>query len=88
MRVQYKPSFLRALKKLHPEFQEEIIEKIELFKDPKNHEQLKVHQLKGMFKKHYGFSVDYRYRIIFQYLDKTKKEAVLLIIGDHDVYKN
>ncbi len=88
MLVHFKPSFLRALKKLHPELKEESIEKIELFKDTKNHEQLKVHKLKGMFKKHYSFSVNYQYRILFQYLDKSKSEAVLLTIGDHEIYKN
>lgn len=88
MQVHYKPSFLYALKKLHPELKEEVIEKIELFKDSKNHKQLKVHKLKGTFKKHYGFSVNYQYRILFLYLDKKKSEAVLLTIGDHDVYKD
>ncbi|MBL7045783.1 MAG: type II toxin-antitoxin system RelE/ParE family toxin [Parcubacteria group bacterium] len=88
MQVHYKPSFLRALKKLPKALKEEAIEKIELFKDPKNHQQLKAHKLKGVFKKHYGFSVNYQYRILFLYLDKNKEEAVLLAIGDHDVYKD
>lgn len=88
MLVHSKPSFLRALKKLHPALQEEALEKIELFGNTKNHKQLKVHKLKGELKNRHSFSVNYQYRILFQYLDKTKKEAVLLIIGDHDVYKN
>ncbi|HEC32966.1 MAG TPA: type II toxin-antitoxin system mRNA interferase toxin, RelE/StbE family [Candidatus Kaiserbacteria bacterium] len=88
MNISYAPQFRRQFRKLHPDLQEEVIEKIEVFKDSKNYKQLKVHKLKGMFKKHHSFSVNYQYRILFQYLDKGKSEAVLLVIGDHDVYKD
>jgi plasmid maintenance system killer protein len=88
MNVSYAPQFRRQFRKLHPEFQEEVIEKIELFKDPKNHKQLKVHKLKGALKNRQSFSVNYQYRILFQYLDKGKSEAVLLTIGDHEIYKD
>lgn len=88
MHIFFTPQFKRQFRKLPAPLQEETIEKIELFKDPKNHKQLKVHKLKGTFKKHHSFSVNYQYRILFQYLDKDKSEAVLLVIGDHDVYKD
>jgi len=32
-----------------------------------------------------SFSVNYRYRIVFQW--ENRKTAVLLTVGDHDVYK-
>lgn len=65
--------------------QEEIKEKIDLFRSEKNHEHLKVHKLKGRLSRYYSFSVNYRYRIVFMY--QSASEAVLLTIGDHDIYR-
>lgn len=86
MEVSYTPGFLRMLKTLQKGLQEEAIEKIELFKYPENHKQLKVHKLGGRLKGRYSFAVNYNIRIVFRYIAKPK-EALLLAIGDHDVYK-
>lgn len=83
--VVYTPHFAQQVKTLEPQLQEETIEKIKLFKDPKNHKQLRVHKLRGYFLGRYSFYVNYKVRIVFSYL--SKKEAVLLAIGDHDIYK-
>lgn len=84
--IYYKPSFIKQYKKLPKSLQEEVKEKIALFgKDPK-HPFLKTHKLTGQLKGFYSFSVNYAYRIIFEYL--TKKKVALLAVGDHDIYKN
>lgn len=83
--VVYTPHFAQQIRAVEPQLQEETIEKIELLKDPKNHKQLKVHKLKGYFYGRYSFSVNYKIRIVFSYL--SKKEVVLLALGDHDIYK-
>lgn len=85
MIISFKPAFIRQFKNLESQLQEEIIEKIGLFKDPKNHKQLKVHKLRGYLSGRYSFSVNYKIRIVFSYI--SKKETVLLTIGDHDIYK-
>lgn len=85
MEVYFKPTFVRQFKILEEGLQEEVVEKIELFKKTKHHKLLKVHKLKGRLKKYYGFSVNYKTRIIFQYLSDNK--VVLLAVGDHAVYK-
>jgi len=85
MIVRYKPSFVREFKKLPDELQEEALERIELFKDKKNHKKLKLHKLKGKLKDFHSFSVTYSHRIVFMY--EKKDEVVFLGIGDHDVYK-
>lgn len=85
MDVQYKPVFIRQLKAMGKGLRDEVIEKVELFKDVRNHKPLKVHKLKGRLKGRYSFSVNYETRIVFNYL--SKQEAVLLAVGDHDVYK-
>jgi len=81
----YKPSFIRRLNKLPKGLQDEVIEKIELFKNIDNHQRLEVHKLRGRLKKFYGFSVDYKNRIVFEYL--SENEVALLAVGDHEIYK-
>lgn len=84
MKIFFKPTFVRQFKRLEPGLQQETTEKIELFKDKKNYKQLKVRQLHGRLVGRYSFSVNYKTRIVFSYL--SKNDAVLLAIGDHDVY--
>ena len=86
IRLGYKPSFIKQLNHLEHDLQEEALEKIELFKDPANHKMLNVHKLKGSLADCYSFYVNYKIRIVFQYLS-SKSEAVLLGVGDHDAYK-
>lgn len=85
MHISLSPQFRRQFRKLEQPLQEEVLEKIELFKDRKNRKQLKAHPLHGRLKDRYSFSVNYKFRIVFIYL--SKNEVVLLAIGDHDVYK-
>lgn len=86
MKLIFAPVFLRQLKSLPQEVQEEAIEKIELLKDRRNHKILKVHKLKGNLREIFSFSVNYRIRIIFSFIGGD--EVALLTIGDHDVYKD
>jgi len=85
MKVLFKPSFIRQYKKLPTELKSEVKEKIALFeKDPK-HSFLKTHKLKGKLSSYFSFSVNYKYRIVFEYTEK--ETATLLAVGDHDVYQ-
>lgn len=84
--VYYKPTFVRQYKKLPKALQDEVKEKIEIFKQDPKHPFLKTHKLSGRLEGVYSFSVNYAYRIVFEYVGK--REAVLLAVGDHDVYKN
>ena len=85
LKVYYKPAFIRMYNKLPVSLQNEVVSRIELFKDTKNHKLLDVHKLHGKLRKYYGFSVDYNNRVVFDYLSGS--EAVLFAVGDHDVYK-
>lgn len=87
MEVSFAPSFFRAMKTLPTELQEEVFEKIDLFRDVVNHKALKVHKLHGKLKGCYSFSVSYNIRVVFEYLLTKQKEALLLAVGDHDIYK-
>lgn len=83
--VLYKPTFVRQYKKLPEALQQEVKEKIAIFQKNPNHSFLKTHKLKGKLKGFFSFYVNYAYRIIFLY--ETKNTAVLLAIGDHQVYQ-
>ena len=83
--VEYTSNFVREFKKLVPGLLEEALEKIDLFKNPKNHKLLKVHKLHGKLYGRYSFSVNYKTRIVFRYI--TPKMTALISIGDHDIYK-
>ena len=83
--VLFKPTFIRQLNKLENDLQVEVLEKLELFKDLKNHRSLKVHKLHGVLRDCYSFSVNYQMRVVFQYV--SKKEVVCVAIGDHEVYR-
>ncbi len=85
LKILYKPTFVRQYKKLSPALQEEIKEKISLFQEDPKHPFLKTHKLKGPLKDFFSFSVNYEYRIIFQY--ESKNQATLLAVGNHDIYK-
>ena len=82
--VSFKASFIKQFNKLDKALALEVMEKIELFKNLENHRALRVHKLHGKLKTMWSFSVNYKTRIVFIY--ESKKEAVFLAIGDHDIY--
>lgn len=83
--VFYKPTFIRAWKKLDKRMQEKALKAIELFKHPKNHKKLLVHKLKAHLAPAQAFSIDFHMRIAFLYI--SEKEVVLLDVGDHKIYQ-
>ena len=70
IKIIYAPVFVKQLKKLEPSLQNEVLEKVESFKDKNNHKTLKVHKLHGKFTDCFSFSVNYNTRIVFEYLGK------------------
>ena len=84
MKILYKPTFVRQYKKLPNELQTEVKEKIALFQEDPNHTFLKTHKLKGKLTECFSFSVNYDYRVIFEYEGCS---AVLFSVGNHSVYK-
>ena len=81
----YSPFFIRKFKKLEDGLQKDILQRIDLFKDKENHKLLDVHKLHGKFKDYFGFSVNYKFRIVFRYV--SKNEVLFADIGGHEIYK-
>ncbi len=85
MKIFYFPKFLRHYKLLPIDIKSRAIIFEELFrKDPFDHK-LKTHKLSGGLNGYWAFSVDARYRVIFEF---HKKGVVLFHdIGSHDIYR-
>lgn len=87
LNIFYKPTFIRKYNKLNQLLKNEVKEKINEFRNLKNHQALKVHKLHGVLSDKYSFSVNFQLRIIFQY-QKNRKNVDMLHIGNHDeLYK-
>ncbi len=84
--VSYTKKFLKMFNAINPDLQDRVVERIELFRDVKNHKNLEVHKLHGKFKGLYAFSIDRKNRISFQYT-KNKQEVILFALGSHDIYR-
>ena len=82
--VGFTPEFFRKLKRLDPRLQESAFKKIESFKDKSNHKRLGVHKLHGKYAGFFGFSIDRKNRIMFEWI--SDDEARLHTVGDHDIY--
>lgn len=84
-KIIYSPRFNREYKKLPNKIKNLIEEKEQIFcKDPFN-KKLKAHKLSGKFKGLWSFSVDYQYRIIFEF---TNKSVIYLhSVGTHRIYQ-
>jgi len=85
LKLQYAPVFFKQFKKLNPLLQELVVQRVELFKDRKNHRLLDIHKLKGAMRGRLAFSIDFHNRVVFIWL--SAGEAALLAVGDHDIYR-
>ena len=86
MDIAYTAIFLRQYKKLPKGLEEEVKRAIAEFQHVTKHKSLRVHKLKGELKSFHSFSVNYRYRIVFEFVNK-KKTAWLLAVDDYDIYQ-
>jgi addiction module RelE/StbE family toxin len=85
MHIDFSSSFLKMYRKLSKDMLEQFENKQRLFlKDP-FHPSLKTHKLSGRMAGLYSFSINYQYRVIFQYIDTDF--VLFLDIGTHDIYE-
>ena len=83
--IGFKPKFIREMRKLSDELREEVKEAIRRFRDNPHDPALRVHKLKGRLSGSMSFSVNYAYRVVFEY--ERSGMVILLTVGDHDVYR-
>ena len=85
MKIYYSSKFAREYKRL-PKRVKLLAEKKEVVfrKDPFD-PRLKTHKLSGKLKIYYSFSIDFQYRIIFEF---AKKDVVWFhSVGTHEIYR-
>lgn len=81
-------AFIRSAKKYikkSPQIVDDIKETLELLSEDAFHPSLKTHKLKGILEGSWACSVGYDLRIVFEFVEHEKAEAILLEdIGTHD----
>ena len=87
MRIAWTPQSLRAFKRIirkKPHFRQ-LIEKtvVQLAQDP-FHPSLHTHKLKGDLSNIWSCSIDYSYRILFEFIEEPEEAILLLNLGSHD----
>ena len=87
MTIYIYPRYRRSFNNLNSQLQRLADERVEIFRRNPFDSRLETHRLHGTLKKQWSFSVDQRYRILFEFLGKKKDEVVFLDIGDHSIYR-
>lgn len=83
--ILYSPKFARQYKKLPLSLKLLAEKKERLFRENIFDPRLATHKLHGEFADFLAFSINYRYRIIFDFQDKNTVRFHW--VGSHDVYK-
>jgi len=84
MKIIYSPKFRREYKKLSLEAKLLAEEREQTFRKNPFDSSLKTHKLGGRLKNFWAFSIDYKYRIIFEFAENNT--VYFHSVGDHDVY--
>ena len=84
MEVRYTSRFEREAKKVPRHLRKTVEDRVELFKRNPFDSRLKTHKLTGALKEFWSFSVDYHYRVIFEFTESNC--TVFHSIGDHSIY--
>ncbi len=85
MNIEYSSEFLKHYKKLPFEIKQLAEKKVEIFKANPFDIRLRTHKLSGSLAGKWSFSVNYKYRILFAFIDHSNVKFYL--IGGHEVYK-
>lgn len=85
MKIIYSSKFAKEYKKLPLKIKKAAEKKEIIFRKDPFELSLKTHKLTGKLKEYYSFSIDYQYRIIFEF---AKKDIIWFhSVGTHEIYK-
>ena len=84
MKIYYHPQFAKSYKFLDEKIKSKAENKEKIFRENSFHFSLKTHKLKGKLKNQWSFSVDDKYRILFEF---DNNDVIFLDIGTHKIYK-
>lgn len=83
-RIEFSTRYVRSLKKLSEEVKREAREKEIIFRQNPLDSRLKTHKLSGKFKGYWSYSVNYKNRVIFRFIND--REVLFFNIGLHPIY--
>lgn len=86
MEIFASPRFKRAFNQLPQTVREKAKEREKVFKSNPFDPRLETHKLGGRYKDFWAFSIDRKYRIMFQF-GSSMKEAIFINAGTYEIYK-
>ncbi|OQX71039.1 hypothetical protein B6D52_02805 [Candidatus Parcubacteria bacterium 4484_255] len=87
MKILYLSKFEKQYKKLPTKIKDLAEKREKIFRRNPLDLILKTHRLHGRLNSFWAFSVNYEYRIIFDFVDKKKNIVRFYFIGKHDIYE-
>ncbi|MCF7906753.1 type II toxin-antitoxin system mRNA interferase toxin, RelE/StbE family [Patescibacteria group bacterium] len=86
MEILYLPKFKKQYKKLPSKIKDLAEKKEKIFRKNPFNPKLETHRLHGKLSNFWAFSINYEYRIIFDFADKKKNVVRFYLTGKHDLY--
>ncbi|PIQ79010.1 hypothetical protein COV81_03540 [Candidatus Peregrinibacteria bacterium CG11_big_fil_rev_8_21_14_0_20_41_10] len=83
-KIYYSSHFGKAFRTLPLVAQKQAIQKENIFRTNCFDKSLKTHKLKGKLDNYWAFSINYSYRILFEFT--AKNEVAFIDIGTHSIY--
>ena len=83
--VYYSSHFEKAFKSLPLNVRKQAIEKEKIFLENCFDKRLKTHKLKGRLENYWSFSINYSYRILFEFSEQN--EVGFIDVGTHSIYE-
>lgn len=84
MKIYYSSKFAKEYKKLPLKIKLQAEKKEKIFRKNPFDSQLKTHKLAGRLRDYYSFTINYQYRIIFEFA--SKNVVWFHSIGTHEIY--
>lgn len=85
MKLHYHPKFIKQYKKLPQVIKSLLQKKGEVFLSNPFDSRLKTHKLHGKLENFYSFSINYGYRVVFEFIDNNAVK--FLEVGTHEIYR-
>ena len=85
MKIDYSSKFAKVYRKLPKRTKLSAEKKEVIFRQDPFDQRLKTHKLSGKLKLYYSFSIDLRYRIIFEFAEQGV--VWLHSVGTHEIYR-
>ncbi|PIT90370.1 MAG: type II toxin-antitoxin system mRNA interferase toxin, RelE/StbE family [Candidatus Komeilibacteria bacterium CG10_big_fil_rev_8_21_14_0_10_41_13] len=84
MKIIYSSKFCKNYKKLNLSIKKTAEQNEKIFINNPFDNRLRTHKLKGRLENYWSFSIGYKYRIVFRFIDQIT--VFFVTVGKHDIY--